>query len=97
MKIIDVEYPGTLAVEILGVTLPVPNDTEYMAIDSDGELWAYPFRPMLSPGFVWVWQAAVGQHIADVDLEDADMLDTLFTVVDGKALKSPVADEDIIK
>lgn len=64
-------------VDYFGISLYVPSWTNYLATDSDGEVWAFSKNPEVE-GKNWVLSGVYeAEHVANVDLEGEDWKNTL--------------------
>jgi len=64
-------------VNYFGITLSVPSWSNYLATDSDGEVWAFCNKPK-AEGKDWVLSRGIeAEHVANVDLEGEDWKNTL--------------------
>lgn len=65
MRMLDLHSPIKRTVEYVGLQLPLMKHERYIAMDADGELWAFRDKPVLRERGVHcpVWEPTRGQHL----------------------------------
>lgn len=80
MKIISVVDPICQEIVIEGITFFLTHYEDFVAIDQDGSVYAYRFKPTYCPS-LGIWQPGYDQEyrkVGMVELEIGDSFDKLY-------------------
>lgn len=71
------ECKHTKTVKYFGITLEVPRDVKYLAVDGDGRLYSYQNKPENNIALDFWYDSAECYLVGEVDLEGQDWRETL--------------------